>query len=59
MRIAGYGIMGVAQRNPPLVALFYLLPLLGIAGAITLLAGYTPAFLLARLRPALIARTGA
>jgi lipopolysaccharide export system permease protein len=59
LRIAGYGIMGVAQRNPPLVALFYLLPLLGIAGAIAYLAGYTPASLLARLRPALIARTGA
>jgi len=59
LRIAGYGIMGVAQRNPPLVALFYLLPLLGSAGAIAFLAGYTPASLLARLRPAQIARTGA
>ncbi len=59
LRIAGYGIMGVAQRNPPLVAIFYLLPVLGSAGAIAFLAGYTPASLLARMRPVQIARTGA
>ena len=59
LRIAGYGIMGVAQRNPPLVAIFYLLPVLGSAGAIAFLAGYTPASLLARMRPAQVARTGA
>jgi lipopolysaccharide export system permease protein len=45
LRIAGYGVMGLAQRNPPLVALFYLLPALGAAGAIVMLAGYLPASL--------------
>jgi len=40
----------LAQRNPPLVALFYLLPMLGIACAIAVLAGYAPGPLLARLR---------
>ena len=59
LRIAGYGITGLAQRNPPLVAIFYLLPALGAAAAIALLAGYTPAALLARLRPAAIAGTRA
>jgi lipopolysaccharide export system permease protein len=51
LRIAGYGIMGLAQRHPPLVAAFYLLPALGAAGAVATLAGYTPAALMARLRP--------
>ncbi len=50
LRIASYGVMGMAQRNPPLVALFYLLPALGTAGAIAVLAGYAPGPLLARLR---------
>ena len=50
LRIAGYGVMGMAQRNPPLLALFYLLPALGMAGAIAVLAGYAPGPLLARLR---------
>jgi lipopolysaccharide export system permease protein len=59
LRIAGYGITGLAQRNPPLVAIFYLLPAFGAAAAIALLAGYTPAALLARLRPAAMAGTGA
>jgi len=49
LRIAGYGIMGLAQRNPPLVVAFYLLPLLGAAGAIVMLTGY-PASLTARWR---------
>jgi lipopolysaccharide export system permease protein len=48
LRIAGYGILGLAQRHPPLVAAFYLLPMLGTAGAIAVLAGYTPASLMAR-----------
>jgi lipopolysaccharide export system permease protein len=59
LRIAGYGITGLAQRNPPLVAIFYLLPALGAAAAIALLGGYTPAALLARLRPVAIAGTSA
>jgi lipopolysaccharide export system permease protein len=59
LRIAGYGITGLAQRNPPLVAIFYLLPALGAAAAIALLAGYTPGSLLARLRPVAMAGSGA
>ena len=50
LRIAGYGVMGMAQRNPPLVALFYLLPVLGAASAVAVLAGYAPGPLLARWR---------
>jgi lipopolysaccharide export system permease protein len=50
LRIAGYGVMGVAQHNPPLVAAFYLLPALGAAGAVAVLAGYSPASLMARWR---------
>jgi lipopolysaccharide export system permease protein len=50
LRIAGYGIMGLAQRNPLLVSAFYLLPALGTAAAIAVLAGYAPTMLLARLR---------
>ncbi len=50
LRIASYGVMGLAQRHPPLVSLFYLLPLLGAGCAIALLAGYSPAALAARFR---------
>ena len=54
LRVIGYGIVGLAQRHQPLVAAFYLLPLLGITGATLTLAGYTPQALVARLqvRPA-------
>jgi len=48
LRIGGYGIMGLAQRHPPLVAVFYLLPLLGATGAIAVMAGYSPSSLWAR-----------
>jgi lipopolysaccharide export system permease protein len=50
LRILGYGILGVAQRSPTLVTIFYLLPLLGAAGAVALLAGYSPDALMTRLR---------
>jgi lipopolysaccharide export system permease protein len=50
LRIADYGVMGLAQRNPLLVSLFYLLPLLGAAAAIAVLAGYSPAAIMARRR---------
>jgi lipopolysaccharide export system permease protein len=50
LRIADYGVMGVAQHNPPLVIIFYLLPILGTAAAVAVLAGYTPARLMARRR---------
>lgn len=48
LRIAGYGVLGMAQRTPMLVSLFYLLPLLGTAGAIAVLMGYSPTSILAR-----------
>jgi lipopolysaccharide export system permease protein len=54
LRIIGYGILGLAQRHQPLVAAFYLLPLLGTAFALLTLAGYTPHALAQRfqVRPA-------
>jgi lipopolysaccharide export system permease protein len=54
LRIIGYGVVGLAQRHQPLVAAFYLVPLLGTAGAVLVMAGYTPAALAARfqVRPA-------
>jgi lipopolysaccharide export system permease protein len=48
LRIAGYGIMGLAQRHPMMVSVFYLVPLLGTAGAIAVLMGYSPTSILAR-----------
>jgi lipopolysaccharide export system permease protein len=59
LRIAGYGVTGLAQRNPPLVALFYLLPALGAAGAIIVLAGYSPRAIIARLRVQPMTSSGA
>jgi hypothetical protein len=50
LRIAGYGVMGVAQHNQALVIVFYLLPLLGTAGAIAVLAGYSPSSLRERFK---------
>jgi lipopolysaccharide export system permease protein len=50
LRIAGYGVMGLAQGNPALVAVFYLLPLLGTAAAIAVLSGYSLTSLMARWR---------
>ena len=50
LRIAGYGVTGLAQRHPSLVLMFYLLPLIGAVGAIIVLMGYSPRAILARLR---------
>ena len=50
LRIIGYAVVGLAQRHQPLVAALYLVPLLGTAGAIFVLAGYTPAALAARFQ---------
>ena len=50
LRIAGYGVMGVAQHNPPLIVGFYLLPLLGAAAAVAVLAGYSPSSLRERFK---------
>jgi len=54
LRIIGYGVVGLAQRHQALAAGLYLVPLLGTAGAIVVVAGYTPAALVARfqVRPA-------
>jgi lipopolysaccharide export system permease protein len=46
LRIAGYGIQGLATRQPALNILFYLLPLLGAAVAFAVLAGFDPRSLL-------------
>jgi lipopolysaccharide export system permease protein len=48
LRIAGYGVMGVAQRYPALVTVFYLLPGLGALAAVLVLMGYSPRAILAR-----------
>ncbi len=42
LRIAGYGVLGLAEATPALSVLFYLLPLAGIVGAAVLLAGNHP-----------------
>jgi lipopolysaccharide export system permease protein len=42
LRIAGYGIQGLATRYPILCILFYAIPLLGAAGALAMLAGFDP-----------------
>jgi len=50
LRIIGYSVVGLAQRHQALVTVFYLVPLLGTAGAILVLAGYSPAALAARFQ---------
>lgn len=52
LRIAGYGVAGPASSHPELNALFYLIPLLGMAGALLVLMGYSPRAILARRRAA-------
>jgi len=42
--------VGLAQRHQPLVPAFYLIPLLGAAGAVLVMVGYTPAALAARFQ---------
>ncbi len=42
VRIAGYGVQGLAVGSPSLVFLFYLIPLLGAAIALAALAGVDP-----------------
>jgi lipopolysaccharide export system permease protein len=50
LRIAGYGIAGAAQNQPLLLVLFYVIPLGGAVVAALVLAGYSPAAILARRR---------
>jgi lipopolysaccharide export system permease protein len=52
LRIAGYGIQGLATHHPSMVALFYLIPLVGGGVALAFLMGFDPVALL-RPRPAL------
>jgi lipopolysaccharide export system permease protein len=52
VRIAGYGVQGLAQNQPAFYAAFYLIPLLGAAGGLAALMGFDPAALRRRPRPA-------
>jgi lipopolysaccharide export system permease protein len=51
VRIAGYGVQGLAVGTPSLVFLFYLMPLLGAAIALAVLAGVNPAQWFKRSEP--------
>jgi lipopolysaccharide export system permease protein len=48
LRIAGYGVQGLATHHPPFVILFYLIPLAGAGIATALLAGFEPMALFRR-----------
>jgi len=51
VRIAGYGVQGLAVSTPSLVFLFYLMPFLGAAIALAVLAGVNPAQRFKRSEP--------
>jgi lipopolysaccharide export system permease protein len=51
LRIAGYGVQGLAAGKPYAVILFYLIPLAGSAAALAGLAGYNPFAWSRRLMP--------
>jgi lipopolysaccharide export system permease protein len=51
VRIAGYGVQGLAVSTPSLVFLFYLIPLLGAAVALAVLGGVIPAQWFKRSEP--------
>jgi lipopolysaccharide export system permease protein len=55
LRIAGYGVQGLATHHPVLCVLFYIIPLLGAGVAAALLAGFEPQKLLGRHQPAELA----
>jgi lipopolysaccharide export system permease protein len=48
LRIAGYGVQGLAQNHPPLALLYYAIPLIGLLGGLLVLMGLSPAAILAR-----------
>lgn len=48
--LAGFGLLGAAQNRPEMLPGFYLVPLLGAVIAALVLAGYSPAAILARRR---------
>ena len=51
VRLAGYGVAGLAVNVPAVWPLFYLIPLLGAAGALAVLAGFQPLAWLRRSTP--------
>jgi len=52
VRIAGYGVQGLAVSTPSLLFLFYVIPILGAAIALVVLSGTNPFARLARSEPA-------
>jgi lipopolysaccharide export system permease protein len=52
IRIAGYGVQGMAIRNPAYCVLYYLIPLLGGGLALANLAGVDPRAWFRRAVPA-------
>lgn len=50
LRIAGYGVQGLAQNRPALCVFFYVIPLAGLFIAWLVLMGFSPAAILARRR---------
>ena len=42
VRLAGYGVAGLAVNQPSVAFLFYLIPVLGAAAALAVLAGFEP-----------------
>jgi lipopolysaccharide export system permease protein len=59
LRITGYGLAGMAQNDSALVPLLYVIPLLGVAAAILMLAGFSPTRLLGRETGAGLEEAGA
>ncbi|HEX4081010.1 MAG TPA: LptF/LptG family permease [Rhizomicrobium sp.] len=51
LRIAGYGVVGIAARNPVFCALFYLIPLAAAGAALAQIAGFDAARVIGRFRP--------
>jgi len=51
LRIAGYGVSGIAARNPVFCALFYLIPLAAACVALAQIAGFDAARMIGRFRP--------
>jgi len=50
--LAGFAVAGAAQSRPELLPAFYVIPFAGMAGAVMVLSGYSPAAILARWRTA-------
>ena len=48
IRIAGYGVQGLAVRHPSLCIFFYIVPLVGAAGALAMQMGFDPGALFVR-----------